>query len=109
MARLHEFQSKALLAENGLPIPSGKPARTPAEARQIAQELARPVVVKAQAWVTGRAGLGAVRFAETPDEAEDAAAAILGMAIGSFAAADVKGLVDELNPHFPNRSPLFGM
>ncbi len=93
MARLHEYQSKALLKEHGLPIPAGKPVRTPAEALQVAAELGRPVAVKAQAWVTGRAGMGAVKFADTPDEAASTAATILGMPIKGFTVDTV--LVEE--------------
>lgn len=93
MARLHEFQSKGLLKENGLLIPAGRAARTPDEARQVAVELGRPVVVKAQAWVTGRAGLGAVKFADTPTEAAAAAASILGLKIKGFVVDTV--LVEE--------------
>lgn len=93
MARLHEYQSKTLLKAHGLSVPAGRPARSPDEARQIAAELGRPVAVKAQAWVTGRAGLGAVRFADTPSEAAAAAAAILGMPIKQFVVDTV--LVEE--------------
>ncbi len=53
MARLHEYQGKALLAHKGIPIPQGRAAGTPDEARQIAAEIGGPVVVKMQAWVTG--------------------------------------------------------
>ena len=67
MARLHEYQGKALLAQKGIPIPPGRAASTPDEAREIATEIGGLVVVKMQAWVTGRAGLGGIRFAETPD------------------------------------------
>lgn len=84
MARLHEYQGKALLAQKGIPIPQGRAASTPDEVREIAAEIGGPVVVKMQAWVTGRAGLGGIRFAETPDEAAQAAADILGMRVGGF-------------------------
>ncbi len=84
MARLHEHQGKALLQALKIPIPEGSLARSPEKARAIHEGLARPVVVKGQAWVTGRADRGAIRFAETPDETEAAAASILGMQIGGF-------------------------
>ena len=82
MARLHEYQGKALLAQKGIPVPQGRAASTPDEAREIAAEIGGPVVVKIQAWVTGRAGLGGIRFAETPDEAAQAATDMLGMQVG---------------------------
>ncbi len=84
MARLHEYQGKALLAQKGIPIPQGRAASTPAEAREIAAEIGRPVVVKIQAWVTGRAGQGGIRFTETPDETENAAADLLSAKVGGF-------------------------
>ena len=84
MARLHEYQGKALLAQKDIPIPQGRAASTPDEAREIAAETGGAVVVKIQAWVTGRAGLGGIRFAETPDEAAQVAANMLGMQVGGF-------------------------
>lgn len=93
MARLHEWQSKALLKKAGLTVPEGEPARTPGEARRVTEALGRLVVVKGQVWVTGRFALGVVRFANTPQEAEEAAAHILGMRIGGFVVDTV--LVEE--------------
>jgi len=93
MARLHEYQGKALLAQKGISVPRGRAAGTPGEAREIAAEIGSPVVVKIQAWVTGRAGIGGIRFAETPDEAAQAAADILGMRVGGFTVEKV--MVEE--------------
>ena len=84
MARLHEYQGKALLAQKGLPIPLGRAVSTPDEARGVATEIGGPTVVKIQAWVTGRAGMGGICFAETPDEAAQAAGDMLGMQVGGF-------------------------
>ena len=61
MARLHEYQGKQQLAKEGVLTPHGAAATTPDTARAIAAEIGRPVMVKAQVWVTGRAGLGAIR------------------------------------------------
>jgi succinyl-CoA synthetase beta subunit len=54
---------------------------TPQEARCIAEELGEPVVVKAQVLVGGRGKAGGVRPAQTPAEAEQAAAAVLALEI----------------------------
>lgn len=72
MARLHEYQGKAILAANGFKIPRGRAAATADEAVAIAKELAAgkkvaEVVIKIQAWTTGRAGIGGVAFAKKPD------------------------------------------
>ena len=77
--KIHEYQAKAILAEFGVPVPRGRVATTPTEARGIAQELGGPVVVKAQIHAGGRGKGGGVRPAQTPDAAEQVAAQILGM------------------------------
>ena len=96
MARLHEYQGKTLLAQKGVSIPRGRAASTPDQAREIAAEIGGPVVVKIQAWVTGRAGLGGIHFAEMPDEAAQAAADMLGMQVGGFIVEKV--MVEEKLP-----------
>ncbi len=80
--RFYEFESKALLAKQGLPLPAGsRVARTPAEARSIAREVAGPIVLKSQVLSGGRMKAGGVLFAETPEEAEAAAKKILELEI----------------------------
>ncbi len=93
MARLHEFQGKLLLQQAKIAVPQGRVASTPDEARAIAQELGRPVMVKAQAWVTGRASVGGIKKAATPDQAAAAAEAMLGMKVKGFTVDRV--LVEE--------------
>jgi succinyl-CoA synthetase beta subunit len=61
MARLHEYQGKAILAANGFKIPRGRAASTADDAVAAAKELAggrkgSEVVIKIRAWTTGRAG-----------------------------------------------------
>lgn len=84
MARLHEYQGKAILRQHGLSTPRGGPASTPDQAAEVAASLGCPVVLKIQAWTTGRAGLGGVAFADTPSEARSHAARLLGMTVGNF-------------------------
>ena len=60
MARLHEYQGKALLAQHGIHIPRGAAASSAIEAEAIARSLNGPVVIKIQAWTTGRAAIGGV-------------------------------------------------
>lgn len=93
MARLYEYQSKKLLLEGGIRIPVGEIASSPEEARRVAQKLGKPVVLKAQAWITGRAALGGIQFAETPSEAEEKARALLGKKIKDFTIEKI--LVEE--------------
>jgi succinyl-CoA synthetase beta subunit len=77
--KIHEYQAKAILAEFGVPVPWGRVATTPAEARVIGQEIGGPVVVKAQIHAGGRGKGGGVKPAPSPDAAEQVAAQILGM------------------------------
>ncbi|HNT75508.1 MAG TPA: acetate--CoA ligase family protein, partial [Anaerolineae bacterium] len=93
MARLHEYQGKALLKQFKVTVPQGRVAATPEEARAIAEEIGKPVMVKAQAWITGRASVGGIRKADTPDEAAAAAQAILGLKVKGFTVEQV--LVEE--------------
>ncbi|MBO0695846.1 MAG: acetate--CoA ligase family protein [Verrucomicrobia bacterium] len=84
MARLHEYQGKAILAANGFKIPRGYPAWTEGEAVAAAAKLGGEVVIKIQAWTTGRAGIGGVAFAKKPDEVRAHAARMLAMKVGQF-------------------------
>lgn len=79
--KLHEYQSKFRFAEYGIPIPRGRVASTPQEAYDHAREIGTPVVVKAQVLAGGRGKAGGVKIAQTPDEAQRHAEAILGMTI----------------------------
>jgi succinyl-CoA synthetase beta subunit len=56
-------------------------ADTPEEARAAAEKLGGVVVVKAQVKIGGRGKAGGVKVAKNPDEAEEAARAILGLDI----------------------------
>src|SRR5580700_8280942 len=82
---LFEFQAKELFKEYGVPVPQGKVARTPEEARAIAVDFAAAgtprVVVKAQVKTGGRGKAGGVKLADGPDEAQARAQEILGMDI----------------------------
>ena len=82
---LFEHQAKELFAHYGVPVPSGKVAHTPEEAREIAAEFAAAgqprVVVKAQVKVGGRGKAGGVKLADGPEAAYEIARQILGMDI----------------------------
>ena len=78
---LYEYQGKQLFARYGIPVSEGVIADSPAEARAAAEQLAVPVVVKAQVLVGGRGKAGGIKLAADPAEAEQHASAILGMDI----------------------------
>jgi succinyl-CoA synthetase beta subunit len=91
--KLHEYQSKKIFAEYGVPIPRGDVATTAEQARQIASRLGSRVVIKSQVLVGGRGKAGGIRLAETPDEVERVASQILGMKIKGLPVRKV--LIDE--------------
>lgn len=81
LMKLHEYQSKQIFSKYGIPVPKGRVATTATEARQIAEDLGGHVVVKSQVLVGGRGKAGGIRLAKSPKEAEEVAAAILGIEI----------------------------
>jgi succinyl-CoA synthetase beta subunit len=78
---LYEYQARDLFEKYGVPVLPGIIADTPEEVRAAAEKLGGVVVVKAQVKVGGRGKAGGVKVAKTPDEAEEAARAILGLDI----------------------------
>ena len=84
MARLHEYQGKAILVANGFKIPRGCAASNADEAVAAAKELGGEVVIKIQAWTTGRAGIGGVAFAKTADDVRAHAERMLSKKVGQF-------------------------
>ncbi|NIN53219.1 MAG: ATP-grasp domain-containing protein, partial [Nitrososphaeria archaeon] len=87
MVRIHEYMGKQLLKEVGASTPRGEVASTAEEARKIAEQIGKPVAVKAQIWTTGRFKAGGIKFASNSDEAEAAASGLLG--------SNIKGLKVE--------------
>jgi succinyl-CoA synthetase beta subunit len=75
---IHEYQAKEILERYGVPVPRGKVASTPQEAKAVATELGGRCVVKAQIHAGGRGKAGGVKLAGSPEEAEQKAADILG-------------------------------
>lgn len=93
MAKLYEYQSKKLLKEGGIRVPEGSAASSPEEVREISRRIGKPVVLKIQVWVTGRAKIGGIQFAATPEEAEQKAHQLLGMRVKNYSVEKI--LVEE--------------
>ncbi len=85
--KIHEAYARSIFTEFGLPVPKSRMIAKPEEAKEAAEELGLPVVVKAQVLVGGRGKAGGVKLASTPEEAVEKAEAIFGM--------DIKGLTVE--------------
>jgi len=76
---LHEYQSKALFAEYGIPVPEGRVAQSPTEAARAASVLGGSLwVVKAQVHAGGRGKAGGVKLSRSIAEVEENAKAMLG-------------------------------
>lgn len=84
MARVLENVGKALLRENGVPTPEFVVVSSAKDARRAAEKIECPVVIKALVSVGKRGKAGAVKFAETPDDAERMAQEILAMTVRNF-------------------------
>ncbi|GAA3764279.1 ADP-forming succinate--CoA ligase subunit beta [Microbacterium kribbense] len=82
---LYEYQARDLFEKYEVPVLPGIIADTPEEVRAAAARLGGVTVVKAQVKVGGRGKAGGVKVAKTPDDAYEAAQAILGL--------DIKGHV----------------
>lgn len=91
--KLHEYRSKQLFSQHGIPIPRGRVAMTAQEAKAIAQELGGRTVIKAQVLVGGRGKAGGIRLVHSPEEAEEVATYVLGMQVRGLPVRRV--LVDE--------------
>ena len=76
--KIHEFQAKQIMADYGIPVPAGQVATDINQAARIASEIGRSVVVKAQIHAGGRGKAGGIRLADSPEEAQEAAEALLG-------------------------------
>jgi len=78
---LYEHQGKELFRRHGIPVSEGRVATTPREARSAADSIGDQVVVKAQVLTGGRGKAGGIKLADSPEEAQEHAQAILGMDI----------------------------
>jgi succinyl-CoA synthetase beta subunit/citryl-CoA synthetase large subunit len=95
--RFYEYESKQLFARRGIPLPTGSQvARTAFEAGRIATDIAARTVLKSQVLSGGRMKAGGVLFADSPEEAETAAATILDLEINGHRPRGV--LVESCQP-----------
>jgi succinyl-CoA synthetase beta subunit/citryl-CoA synthetase large subunit len=79
--RFYEFESRRIVERAGIPVTSYGFCTSAEEARAAAERIGGPVVVKSQVLTGGRMKAGGVKFADTPDEAAEHAAAILELEI----------------------------
>ena len=79
--KLEEFQAKRLYADFGIPVTEGILITDHAHAREAAEKVGLPVVVKAQVQAGGRGKAGGVKLARTHSEVMEITESILGMTI----------------------------
>jgi succinyl-CoA synthetase beta subunit/citryl-CoA synthetase large subunit len=91
--RFFEYESRAIVAQAGIPITKQGFAKTSDQARRIAEQIGGPVVIKSQVLAGGRMKAGGVKFADSPDEAASHAEHILDLEIAGHMPRGV--LVDD--------------
>jgi succinyl-CoA synthetase beta subunit len=91
--KLLEFEAKEIFRRYDIPLGLGMVAENPCTAKDIAERIGKPVIIKAQVAVGGRGKSGGIKPAETPDQVYDVAKQILGMKIKDLVVRKV--LVEE--------------
>ncbi len=79
--RFFEYEAREVIKRAGIPVTDYGFTTDPAEAREIAQRIGGPTVIKSQVLTGGRMKAGGVKFADTPEEAEAYARDILALEI----------------------------
>src|SRR3954470_8876085 len=79
--RFYEYESRRIVERAGIPVTKYGFCTTADEARAAAEDIGGPVVIKSQVLTGGRMKAGGVKFADTPEEAAEHAAAILELEI----------------------------
>jgi succinyl-CoA synthetase beta subunit len=75
--RFYEYEAKALFRKHGLPLGESHVVESAVDARAAFESIDGPAVLKGQVLSGGRMKAGAVKFADTADEAADCFEAIM--------------------------------
>ena len=84
---LFEYQAKELFAKHNVPTTPGRVTDSAEDAKAIAEEIGKPVMIKSQVKVGGRGKAGGVKYAATPEDAFTHAQNIIGL--------DIKGHITK--------------
>jgi succinyl-CoA synthetase beta subunit len=79
--RFYEYEARRIVELAGIPVTEYGFCKTSAEAREAAEKIGGPTVIKSQVLTGGRMKAGGVKFADTPEEAAEHAEAILALEI----------------------------
>jgi succinyl-CoA synthetase beta subunit len=80
--RFFEYEAREIVKRAGIPVTDYGFTADPAQAREIAERVGGQTVIKSQVLSGGRMKAGGVKFADTPQQAEDHAREILALEIG---------------------------
>jgi len=94
--RFYEYEAKTLFRKHGLPLGAGEVVTSADEARTAFEKLGGPAVLKSQVLSGGRMKAGAVKFADTADEAAAHFEAILPIVVKGESARSI--LIEEKSP-----------
>lgn len=75
--KIHEYQAKQIMANHGVPVPSGAVASTPREAINIVSGLGGNAVIKAQVHAGGRGKAGGINTVSSAEESFESTKALL--------------------------------
>lgn len=91
--KLFEYEAKTILAKYKIPIPKGVYATSPTQAEEIAKQISKACVVKAQVLVAGRGKAGGILFANEPSQVKSATERLLNTKIKDISVRSV--LIEE--------------
>ncbi|HIF99235.1 MAG TPA: hypothetical protein EYQ54_19810 [Myxococcales bacterium] len=94
--RFYEYEAKALFRKHGLPLGEGQIVHSAEAARAAFNAIGGPVVLKSQVLSGGRMKAGAVRFADTADEAAAHYESILPIVVKGEKARSI--LIEQKSP-----------
>jgi succinyl-CoA synthetase beta subunit len=80
--RFFEFEAREIVKRAGIPVTDYGFTTDPAQAGEIARRIGGQTVIKSQVLSGGRMKAGGVKFADTPEQAQQYAAEILELEIG---------------------------
>ena len=100
--KILEVDAKTILSQHSLAIPEGTVVTSPMEAFNAADDLSRPVVLKAQIPSSSRMKAGGIKFAQTPNDAKNQANILLQTKINGSPVTNI--LLEE---KLPIRSEIF--
>src|SRR5690242_4911641 len=83
--KIHEYQARQILSDNGIPVPPAEVVRTADEAVGAFKKFGGQMcVVKAQVYAGGRGKAGFVKLVRSEQEARDAASFMLSNRMTSY-------------------------